>query len=217
MKLNRLIAIATMLIASMGIAFGAQAAPQTAHTTTHWNVMRSGSSVLVSTNNGTLSTDHGRLLLRDAKGAVVSAVPLTVAVNNYAHPVNAQVSGTTAKLAVNMSPALARFQPFTHQADLGAAVSGVKDNITLTAAIGGFLGAATGLVGGCLLGAIAAGVVSAPAVMLFGAGPLAGCIGGALLLGAGASLAGTAIGGIGAVIANAGPFIQLLREPKKSK
>ncbi|NED68524.1 spore germination protein, partial [Streptomyces sp. SID10244] len=92
--------------------------------------------------------------------------------------------------ALDTNPLLARFQPVPHKVDLSAAVAGVKDNITLTAAIGGFLGAAAGLVGGCLLGAVAAGVVSAPAVLLFGAGPLAGCIGGALLLGSGASLAG---------------------------
>ncbi|MDL9935972.1 hypothetical protein QSJ18_04365 [Gordonia sp. ABSL1-1] len=218
MKFTKLIAAATTVVASMGIAAGvahADPAPQSA--ATHWNVARHGGSVVVTTDNGSFTQERGRLVLHDAKGAVVDAVPLTVAVDDFTHPVNAQVSGTSARLKLDTNPVLARFQPVAHKADLSAAVSGVKDNITLTAAIGGFVGAAAGLVGGCLLGAVAAGVVSAPAVMLFGAGPLAGCVGGALLLGSGASLAGTAIGGLGAVAANIGPFIQLLNQPPKKK
>ncbi|MGV9713638.1 hypothetical protein ACWDTI_23585 [Gordonia sp. NPDC003424] len=220
MKLNRLLAIAVMVIASMGLAVGtANAAPLTAaQTATHWKVARHGASVVVSTDTGTFTKANGQLLLRDAKGVVVAGVPLTVAVDDFTHPVNAVASGRTASLSLDTNPLLARFQPVAHKADLSAAVAGVKDNITLSAAIGGFVGAAAGLVTGCLLGAVAAGVVSAPAVLLFGAGPLAGCVGGALLLGSGASLAGTAIAGLGAVAANIGPFVQLLNAPpKKSK
>ncbi|GAA3706361.1 hypothetical protein [Gordonia hankookensis] len=218
MNLNRLLAIAVMAIASMGIATGAaDAAPAAAKASTQWNVIRHGASVVVSTDNGSFAKVNNQLVLHDAHGAVVQSVPLTVAVDDFTHPVNAQVAGKTATLALDTNPLLARFQPVPHKVDLSAAVAGVKDNITLTAAIGGFLGAAAGLVGGCLLGAVAAGVVSAPAVLLFGAGPLAGCIGGALLLGSGASLAGTAIGGLGSIAANVGPFIQLLNQPAKKK
>jgi hypothetical protein len=64
---------------------------------------------------------------------------------------------------------------------------------------------------------VAGAVISAPAALLFGAGPVAGCIGGALLVGAGASLAGTAIGGLGAMAANADPFITLLNAPPAPK
>ena len=103
------------------------------------------------------------------------------------------------------------------QVDLPAAVSGTKDNVTTTAAIGGYIGGATGIVGGCLLGAAVAGVVSAPAALLFGAGPLAGCVGGALLLGSTGALGGTAIGGLGSVAANAGQFGALLNAPPVKK
>ena len=62
------------------------------------------------------------------------------------------------------------------------------------------MGAATGLVGGCVLGAIAGGVISAPAVRLFGVGPLAGYVRGALQFGPGAGLAEAAINGLGAAV-----------------
>lgn len=144
-------------------------------------------------------------------------MPQSIAVDGFAHPVAAQINGRTATLTTDTSPAAAT--PVTlplRQVDLPSASAGVKDNITLTAAVGGFLGAA-GLVGGCLLGAVAGAVISAPAALLFGAGPLAGCIGGALLVGAGAPLAGTAIGGLGAMAANADPFITLLNAPPVPK
>ncbi|WP_283235425.1 hypothetical protein [Rhodococcus sp. Q] len=42
-------------------------------------------------------------------------------------------------------------------------------------------------------------------------------MGGALLVGSGASLLGTAVGGLGAVAANAQPFITLLNAPPAAK
>ena len=177
----------------------------------------SHADVIVTTDGGTFQKVAGQLRLLDAKGAVVESVPLTIAVDDWAHPVQAQVTDHSAQLRLDTNPLLARFQPIKRNADLAGAVSGIAPNITLTAAIGGYVGAAAGLVTGCLLGAVAAGVVSAPAALLFGAGPLAGCVGGALLLGTTSGLAGTAIGGLGAVIANVGPFIQLLNQPPKKK
>lgn len=138
------------------------------------------------------------------KLAVVSALMIaslgTAAGTAYAAPVEVAPSPTAA---------------FEQNVDLPAAVSGVRDNITTTATIGGYIGGATGLVGGCLLGGAAAGVVSAPAALLFGAGPVAGCVGGALLLGSTGALAGTAVGGLGSAAANAGTFVQLLNQPPK--
>ncbi|MGB3772299.1 MAG: hypothetical protein WBF79_03400 [Rhodococcus sp. (in: high G+C Gram-positive bacteria)] len=137
------------------------------------------------------------------KLAVVSAIMIaslgTAAGTAYADPAPSPTAG------------------LEQNADLPAAVSGVKDNITTTAALGGYLGGAAGLVGGCLLGGAVAGVVSAPAALLFGAGPLAGCVGGALLLGSTSALGGTAIGGLGSAAANAGTFVTLLNQPPAAK
>ncbi|MGU3432981.1 hypothetical protein ACNHUS_08170 [Actinomycetes bacterium M1A6_2h] len=141
------------------------------------------------------------------KFAMVAALTIasvgTAAGTAYADPVAAPAPSPTAA--------------FENNVDLPAAVSGVKDNITTTAAIGGYVGGATGIVTGCVLGGLAAGVVSAPAALLFGAGPLAGCIGGAVLLGSTGALAGTAIGGLGSTAANVGPFTQLLNQPPAAK
>ncbi|SEL00772.1 hypothetical protein [Rhodococcus maanshanensis] len=220
MKMTKLAAVSAMTIASMGIIAGtahADPAPATA-TGVGWNVTRSGNQVILDTAAGSLATENNHLIVRDSSGAIVESVPLALAVDGISHPVTAKIDGRTATLTADTSPAAATSVALpAKDIDLPAAVAGVKDNITMTGAVGGFLGAATGLVGGCILGAVAGGVVSAPAAMLFGAGPLAGCIGGALLVGAGASLAGTAIGGLGAVAANAQPFITLLNAPPAAK
>lgn len=220
MKMTKLMAAAAMTIASMGIAAGtayADPAPAPAPGV-GWNVTSNGNQVIVDTAAGSLSNENNHLVVRDAAGALVDSVPLAIAVDGVSHPVAAQIDGHTATLTTDTSPAAATPVSLPlQQVDLPAAVANVKDNITLTAAVGGFLGAASGLVGGCLLGAIAGGIVSAPAALLFGAGPVAGCIGGALLVGAGASLAGTAIGGLGALGANAQPFMTLLNQPPAAK
>ena len=219
MKFNKLVAVSAMVVASMSVAVGAAYAdPAPApEAGTHWNVARHGSAVVVTTDNGSLSKDGNQLVLRDAAGATVESVPLTLAIDDFTHPVNAQVSTKSATLTADTNPLAARFQPVRHNVDLPAAVAGVKDNIGLTASVGGFLGAATAPSRQPPTRPVAAGVVSAPVALLFGAGPLAGCIGGAILLGSGASLAGTAIGGLGSVIANIQPFIQLLNAPPKAK
>ena len=59
--------------------------------------------------------------------------------------------------------------------------------------------------------------MTAPVATLLGAGPIGGCVIGAIALGAIGSLAGTSAGGLGAVIGNAGQFIQLLNAPPAVK
>ncbi|MFC7449889.1 hypothetical protein [Rhodococcus daqingensis] len=220
MKMTTLAAVSAMTIASMGIIAGTAHADSAADAPAGvgWTVTRSGNQVILDTTAGSLSREDSRLVVRDSGGTIVESVPLSLAVDGIAHPVDATIDGRTATLTADTSPAAATPVALpVKDIDLPAAVAGVKDNITMTGAVGGFLGAATGLVGGCILGAVAGGVISAPAAMLFGAGPLAGCVGGALLVGAGASLAGTAIGGLGAVAANAQPFITLLNAPPAPK
>ncbi|WP_345347415.1 hypothetical protein [Rhodococcus olei] len=216
--MTKLAAVAAMTIASMGVVAGTAYAEPAADSAqpVGWNVSRDGDKVLVNTTAGSLSNEDNHLVVRDAGGNLVDSVPLAIAFDGTAHPISAQIDGRTAVLTADTSPEKATPVALPLQdIDLPAAVSSVKDNLSLTASVGGFVGAASGLVGGCLLGAAAAGVVSAPAAMLFGAGPLAGCIGGALLLGSGASLAGTAIGGLGALAANAQPFMTALNAPAK--
>ncbi|MFE3292863.1 hypothetical protein [Rhodococcus sp. NPDC059234] len=228
MKIRKFTTTAILAIAATSIATGtAYAAPATSESTqtsqnaqpsVNWTVTRAGDQVLVHTAAGSLSTEDNRLLVRDAEGTVVEAVPLTIAFDGMAYPISAQITGNTATLTADTGAAVPMPKVGAlHDIDLPAAVGGVQPAISLTSAVGGFLGSATGLVGGCLLGATVAGVVSAPAAMLFGAGPLAGCIGGALLLGATSGLAGTAIGGLGSALANAPQFIQLLNQPAAPK
>ncbi|MFC7451149.1 hypothetical protein [Rhodococcus daqingensis] len=230
MSIRKFTATAILAITATSIATGTAHAvprttdaPQTSQNVEHavdWTVTSAGNQVIVQTAAGTLSTENNHLVVRDGRGAAVEAVPLAIAFDGLAYPVAAQVAGNTATLTANTDAGAATLVPRFGNArdiDLPAAIGGVQPAISLTSAVGGFLGAATGLVGGCLLGATVAGVVSAPAAMLFGAGPLAGCVGGALLLGATSGLAGTAIGGLGSALANAPQFIQLLNQPAAPK
>ncbi|WKN59929.1 hypothetical protein R1X32_08805 (plasmid) [Rhodococcus opacus] len=231
MKIRKLAATAALTIGALGIVSGtAQAIPnrtdappnaQSIPQSVDWTVARDGTDVVVRIASGSLAIENNRMIVRNDQGSVVESIPLTLAVDRLAHPVAARLVGDTAVLTANTDPAAATAVDRAgalHDVDLPAAVGGVQPSISLTSAIGGFLGAATGLVGGCVLGAVAGGVISAPAVMPLGAGRVAGCVGGALLLGSGAGLAGTAIGGLGAAITNVPQFMQLLNQapaPKK--
>ncbi|QII00078.1 hypothetical protein BH92_09520 [Rhodococcoides fascians A21d2] len=223
MKLTRFAATSALVIAAMTTAMGtAYADPaQAPAAAVGWNVTQAGNQVLVDTTAGTLSNEDNHLVVRDSSGAVVDSVPLAIAADGFSHPVAAVIDGNHATLTADVSPAAATpvstSLPGLQQVDLPAAVAGVKDNLSLTASVGGFLGAATGIVGGCLLGIITGVVVTAPVATLLGAGPIGGCVIGAIALGAIGSLAGTSAGGLGAVIGNAGQFIQLLNAPPAVK
>lgn len=230
MKIRRFTVTSALVVAALGAAAGtanavpvappAPAAAQDAAHVLHWNLTRQDGQVTLKTDSGSMRLEDGHLVVRNGAGEIAASVPLAYAVVGNPHevfPVAAHIDGNTTTLTPSRTAdaGLSAKVPGLHPVDLNSAVAAVKDPIGLTSQIGGFIGAAGGLVGGCLLGAAAAGVVSAPAVELFGAGPLAGCVGGALLLGTTAGLAGTAIGGIGAATANAQPFFQKLNEPTK--
>ncbi|MBY4127863.1 hypothetical protein HQO83_05610 [Rhodococcus fascians] len=225
MKLTRFAATSALVIAAMTTAMGtayADPAPAPA-AAVGWNVTQSGNQVLVDTTAGTLSNEDNHLVVRDASGALVDSVPLAIAVDGFSHPVAAVVDGNHATLTTDVSPAAATpvstSLPGLQQVDLPAAVAGVKDNLSLSATVGGFLGAATGFVTGCFLGGMLGASAGGVTPLFVGVvpGAIAGCIGGAVLLGSGASLAGTAIGGLTALASNVAPFIQLLNAPPAVK
>ncbi|MFE7421039.1 hypothetical protein [Rhodococcus sp. NPDC057529] len=229
MKIRTLAATAALTVGVLGVASGtAQAAPDSAGTPAiapsivqgvDWTVTRDGTDVVVHVASGSLAIENNLLIVRNGQGAVVASVPLTLAVDGLVHPVAARVAGDTAVLTTNTDPAAGTVDHTGALSDLArpAPIEAGPPSLSLTPAIGTSLGAATGLVGGCLLGAIAGAAMSAPAVMLFGAGPVAGCVGGALLLGSGSGLAGTATGDLGAD-ATTGPHImQLLNQAPAPK
>lgn len=221
MKLTRFAATSALIIAAMTTAMGTAYADPAPAAPVGWTVTPAGTDVIVDTTAGSLSNEDNHLVVRDSAGELVDSVPLAIAADGFSHPVAAVIDGNRATLTADVSPAAATpvssSLPGLQQVDLPAAVAGVKDNIGLSASVGGFLGAATGIVGGCLLGIITGVVVTAPLATLLGAGPVGGCVVGAVALGAIGSLTGTAIGGLGAVASNAGPFISLLNAPPAAK
>jgi hypothetical protein len=222
MKIGKFAVTSALVIGAMTAAMGTSYAdPAPAPASVGWTVAPSGQQVIVDTSAGTLSNEDNHLVVRDSSGAVVDSVPLAIAVDGFSHPVSADIDGSHAVLTADVSPAAATpvstSLPGLNQVDLPAAVAGVKDNLSLSASIGGYLGAATGIVGGCILGIITGVVVTAPVATLLGAGPIGGCVIGAVALGAIGSLTGTALGGLGAVAGNAPQFIQLLNAPPAVK
>ncbi|MDJ0393865.1 hypothetical protein QMK17_11035 [Rhodococcus sp. G-MC3] len=222
MKIGKFAVTSALVIGAMTAAMGTSYAdPAPAPAPVGWNVTPSGQQVIVDTSAGTLSNEDNHLVVRDSSGALVDSVPLAIALDGFSHPVAAEIDGNHAVLTADVTPAaatpLSTQLPGLQQVDLPAAIAGVKDNLALSATVGGYLGAATGIVGGCILGALAMGTVSAPTLVLIPIAGIAGCVGGALLLGSTASLAGTTIGGLSAVASNAAPFIQLLNAPPAVK
>ena len=272
-------AIAALTVAALGVTTGSATAT-TAHSPAGvtWSTSMVGSGVYLHTSAGGLSEEHHHLVVRNPAGTLVDSVPLAIDINGSAYPVRAAIKGNDAVLAADTS--VAPIPVPVHKADLSTAVAGVKDPITLSAAVGGFIGAATGLISGCVLGGFLGGAPAAagavPGAALVGstgffatllpaltsglttlntnivnpvltpitsavnsaiaaipgaaaivgtiaplsvatvAGASVGCLVGAVALGAPGSLAGTAIGGIGAAVANAGNFITLYNQPPKS-
>jgi hypothetical protein len=109
MKFNKILATAAMVIASMGVATGTAYADTAGPVSTQWKVDRHDSSVVVSTDTGSFVKTGDQLILRDRNGHNVDSIPLTLAVDDFTHPVNADVHGRSATLTVNTSPLATRF------------------------------------------------------------------------------------------------------------
>ncbi|MBJ8345673.1 hypothetical protein [Antrihabitans sp. YC2-6] len=161
--------------------------------TVHYTTYKDGAAAVISIDQGSLVVDGGRFQIRSANGDVLAGVPLEYNVDEIAFPIDATIDGHTARLTPSVDPARAYYKPvampFQDQAPWRtayereqAAWARMTQTITTGAAAGAIAGAiGTGLIG-CLVGGTTAGIATGPLAMLFGAGPLAGCLIGAAAL-----------------------------------
>lgn len=229
MNIKKFGATSALVIASMTVAAGAAyatptdiAAPpsnsaESAQQVINYQVGRSGDSVLITTDAGTLTTSDNQLEVRDVSGTVVAGVPLTYLFNDKVFPIAASVDGNTARLTPGTTPAARPVDLPLRDIDLSTAVNTVMPELTLAATAGAIIGAIVGGGGGCIAGALVGLAATAPLAALLGAGPLAGCAMGALTLAPLGAIGGSILVGGPALVAIAFQFMHLLAQPPAPK
>ncbi|TSD99947.1 hypothetical protein FOS14_08930 [Skermania sp. ID1734] len=174
----------------------------------NYTAHQDGATDVISIDHGQLVVDHGQFQIRSAKGDVLAGIPLQFNIGDVALPIDAVISGNTARLTPSLDPARAAYHPvalpFQDSAPWKtpydreqAAFTRMAQTITAGAAGGTVAGAVGGGVIGCLLGGVTGAVATAPLATMFGAGPLAGCLVGATAL--------APIGAIGGALVVGGP------------
>ncbi|APB00424.1 hypothetical protein [Nocardia seriolae] len=213
MQFGKLAATSALVIASLGVTAGvayADPAPAPAPVPVipnlldgvnqginqvapgiHWNAKVDGNAVVVDIDQGSLSTDNGRLQVRDNGGNVVTAVPLSYTLDDLDHPIQATVEGLRATLVPDTNPASARPTDLPlhdvtsdKQKNFDDALGAAATQFGLATAIGTLVGTVIGGSLGCVVGAL----VGTPGLV---PGWIGGCLAGAAVgisLGAAAGL-----------------------------
>ena len=226
MKLNKFVATAALVIASVGIASGtANAAPAAAPADKiNYTASQEGSSSVIKTDSGSFAIENGIFQIKSAAGKVVKGTPLQYFIDDVALPIDAKIDGNTATLTPSLDVSRATYHPVALPFQEGApwktpyereqaAFNRLKDQISLGASIGAIGGAVVGGVAGCALGAIFTTAATAPLVALFGASTVAGCLGGAVALAAVGGIAGSIFVAAPVAIASAVQYFTTINEP----
>ncbi|MET9492109.1 MULTISPECIES: hypothetical protein [unclassified Nocardia] len=208
MRFKKFAATSALVIAALGVSAGtsyADVAPAPAAATAiHYDTKIEGSSVVLKTDIGSLTTDDGQLQVRDPQGGVVTAVPLNFVKNGQLFPVAAQIDGNTATLTPNTDPAAALpldpaaplIKPVdaTANPNFNQALSNLSSTVSVGVAIGSLIGTVIGAGIGCLAGGLILG--AGATVATIGTLTVPGAIGGCLVTGAAAAAIGLVAGTI---------------------
>ncbi|MBF6364212.1 hypothetical protein IU433_08825 [Nocardia puris] len=227
MKVRKFAASAALAVASLSVTAGTvHAEPLSVDLAPNVNytAYNDGATAVITVDAGQLIVDDGRFQIRADDGTVLAGVPLEFNVNNVAFPIDAEIDGRTARLTPSLNPDRARTEPvalpFQDQAPWKtpyerevAAFSRMASTITVAGVVGGIAGAVGAGVIGCLVGGVTLAAATSPIAMMFGAGPIAGC-----LIGAGALAPIGAVGGslfVGAPVATAAviQYFTTINEP----
>ncbi|MCU1640123.1 MAG: hypothetical protein JWN03_398 [Nocardia sp.] len=215
MRFKKFAATSALAIAALGVSAGtsyADTAPAPAAATAiHYDTKIEGSSVVLKTDIGSLTTDDGQLQVRDPQGGVVTTVPLSFVKDGQAFPIAAQIDGNTATLTPNADPAAAQpvapGTPLIKQVDATAnpnfnqALSNLSSTVSVGVAIGSLVGTVIGAGIGCIAGGAA--VALGATVISIGTLTIPGFLGGCLVTGA----AMAAIGLVAGTIIIGGPVV----------
>lgn len=226
MKLMTLATTSALMIAALGLtAETANATPPgaaaPAQETIGYTIARSGDSIRIHTDAGSLTRHDDQLQIRDREGHVAAQVPLTYRIGDRSYPLGTDIDRTTAMITPHVDPEqralLAHSIAAPKPVDLPTAMGDATADLTVAAETGAILGAIIGGGGGCIGGALLGLAVTAPLAAFLGAGPLGGCAVGALTMGPIGALAGTIFVGGPALIATAVQFFTVLNQPPAHK
>ncbi len=192
-------------------------------------------SVVIATDVGSFTQRDGKVQIHNAGGAVVAELPLTYQIANRAYPIAASFNGTTATLTPDRSSAaavpvadaapsgpLVAIADARRQADASyptaearnaAAFGSLVQQATIASVSGAMIGTVIGGVAGCVLGAAVLTAATLPLAALLGAGPIAGCAAGVLMLGPVGTMAGTISVGAPILAYSAFQYFQTVHAP----
>ncbi|MCX4096932.1 hypothetical protein [Nocardia sp. alder85J] len=173
----------------------------------HYTLERDGDSIVLTAADGSFDTVDGTLLVHDAAGNAVDALPLSYRKDDVAYGIDASLDAGT----VRLTPATAGGAPVEHpitaqdiaqaqhiesftprdQQELGAFSQRASIASTVGAVIGAIVGGGLGCVAGAIVGSVSTAITTLLAGVLPGA--VVGCIAGVAAIGAVGTLAGAAL------------------------
>ncbi|MCX5042031.1 ammonium transporter [Aldersonia sp. NBC_00410] len=193
MKFTRIVAIASLVVASVVGGVGTSQAAPAQDIRYHTNLV--DKTVVTTLEGGTfkIAADRRTVDIVDTTGAAVLRVPLSFTLDSIAHPVAATVAnnGTEIRMTPDMSVLNARpvlVRPVASPQEDQRALSMFSSMFSVGTAIGTFLGTAAGVVVGGVIGC----VLGSP---FFGLGCLP------------AATVGASLGGIIGMVAVGGPVL----------
>ncbi|WP_405487889.1 hypothetical protein [Nocardia sp. NBC_00511] len=229
MRFKNFAVTAALTIAALGISTATvNAAPAPADESINYTATVDQTSTIVHTDAGSMVVEDGAFKIKAANGAVLAGTPLNFRVDEFEFPIAANIADHSATLTPQFDLDHATYKPvalpFEDQAPWKtdydreqAAWNRMKDTISTGATIATLVGGIGGAAVGCVIGFGVAGVATAPLAALFGAGPIAGCIGGAAAVGFLGTLAGQLFITAPVAIAAAIQYFATINQPHLAK
>ncbi|WP_067531971.1 hypothetical protein [Nocardia crassostreae] len=202
MLMRKFAATSALLIAAMGITAGTvNAAPAAEADAINYAATTTETSTIIRTDAGSMVVEDGVFKIKAANGTVVAGTELKFRVDDFEFPIAAEITDRTATLTPEFTEEKAVYKPvalpYENQAPWKseydrevAAFNRLKDTIAMGATIGTLAGGIGGAALGCVIGAGVGFAATTPLLLMFGAGPLGGCLVGASLVGFLGTLAG---------------------------
>ncbi|MDR7167290.1 hypothetical protein J2W56_001008 [Nocardia kruczakiae] len=222
------------LACATGIATAQPAAGRSAVPEIHYTAQLDGKSVKFSTDVGSLAVRDQHLDVLDDHGNQVAAIPLTYRMNDLDHPIAAAVSDRTVVLTPDTNPAAAMPAADAPRADVHPVAEAVEhvaatypspdarsadalatltQQLTVATMLSGMLATIVGAGVGCVAGLVVGAAATTPVAWLLGAGPIAGCVGGAVLFGSIGAIGGTLLVGGPLAVGAVFQYFQTMNAP----
>ncbi|GAB4588014.1 hypothetical protein [Nocardia sp. IFM 10818] len=195
---------AALAVATTVTAGASHAAPQADSVEADaisYTLTNSETNTIIRTDAGSMVVEDGVFKVKAANGATVAGTELKFRVDEFEFPIAAEISGNTATLTPKFEIDKAVYKPVAlpyedkapwkseYDREV-AAWSRMTSTIALGASVATLVGGIGGAAVGCVIGGIAGAALTGPLALMFGAGPLAGCLIGASSLGFLGTLAG---------------------------